>query len=178
MDGELGFETRAIHAGQPPEPGTGAVVTPIFQTSTFAQSGDGSARYEYSRSANPTRTALESCLSDLEGVTFGAAFASGLAAEDAVLRCLDPGDHIIVGNELYGGTYRLLNEVHAPAGLSFTPVELDDPDASGWSASARWPDWPMNTTHSSWSTTRSPRPTSSSPSLTVPTSWCTPPPST
>jgi cystathionine gamma-synthase len=127
---ELGFETRAIHAGQPPDQGTGAVVTPIFQTSTFAQSGDGSAhRYEYSRSANPTRTALESCLSDLEGVTFGAAFASGLAAEDAVLRCLDPGDHVIVGNELYGGTYRLLNQVHAPAGLAFTPVALDDPDA-------------------------------------------------
>jgi cystathionine gamma-synthase len=129
-DAALGFETRAIHAGQPPDQGTGAVVTPIFQTSTFAQTGGGSEpHYEYSRSANPTRTALESCLSDLEGVTFGAAFASGLAAEDAVLRCLGPDDHIIVGNELYGGTYRLLNQVHAPAGLAFTPVALDDPEA-------------------------------------------------
>ena len=106
-----GPSTPASH----PTRRTGAVVTPIFQTSTFAQSGDRSRRrrYEYSRSANPTRTALESCLADLEGVTFGSAFASGLAAEDAVLRCLEPGDHVIVGDELYGGTYRLLDQVHA-----------------------------------------------------------------
>jgi cystathionine gamma-synthase len=127
-----GFETRAIHAGQPPETTTGAVATPIFQTSTFAQSEPGSQpRYEYSRSANPTRTALEACLADLEGVTFGAAFASGLAAEDAVLRCLEPGDHVIIGNELYGGTYRLLDRVHRPAGLEFTSVPLDDAESVG-----------------------------------------------
>jgi len=134
------FETRAIHAGQPPEAGTGAVTTPIFQTSTFAQPEPGSdQRYEYGRSGNPTRTALEDCLADLEGATFGAAFASGLAAEDAVLRCLAPGDHIIVGNELYGGTHRLLDRVHAPAGLAFTPVALDDPEALGqaWRPSTR-----------------------------------------
>jgi cystathionine gamma-synthase len=126
----VGFETRAIHAGQPPDGSTGAVVTPIFQTSTFAQSEPGSAPvYEYSRSANPTRSALEACLADLEGVAFGAAFASGLAAEDAVLRCLAPGDHVVIGDELYGGTYRLLDRVHRPAGLEFTPVALDDPDA-------------------------------------------------
>ncbi len=126
----LGFQTRAIHAGQPPDGATGAVVVPIFQTSTFAQSESGADQaYEYSRSANPTRTALESCLADLEGVDHGSAFASGLAAEDAVLRCLEPGDHVIVGDEMYGGTRRLLDQVHRPAGLESTPVRLDDADA-------------------------------------------------
>ncbi len=126
----LGFGTRAIHVGQPPEGSTGAVVVPIFQTSTFAQSEPGADQpYEYSRSANPTRTALETCLADLEGVEHGSAFASGLAAEDAVLRCLEPGDHLIVGDELYGGTHRLLAQVHAPAGLAFTTVRLDDREA-------------------------------------------------
>jgi len=130
LPADVGFETRAIHAGQPTDGTTGAVVTPIFQTSTYAQSGSGSEpRYEYSRSANPTRSALEACLADLEGVTFGAAFASGLAAEDAVLRCLAPGDHVIIGNELYGGTYRLLDRVHGPAGLEFTSVALDDTES-------------------------------------------------
>ncbi len=126
----LGFETRAIHAGQAPDAATGAVVTPIFQTSTFAQPEPGADQpYEYSRSGNPTRAALEACLADLEGVPFGSAFASGLAAEDAVFRCLDPGDHVIIGNELYGGTYRLLDQVHGAAGLQFSPVDLGDPAA-------------------------------------------------
>jgi cystathionine gamma-synthase len=145
----LGFETRAIHAGQPPDGTTGAVVTPIFQTSTFAQSEVGAAQaYEYSRSGNPTRAALEACLADLEGVTHGAAFASGLAAEDAVFRCLEPGDHVIIGNELYGGTYRLLDRVHALAGLEFTPVALDDAEAlhRAWRPSTRlvWLETPSN----------------------------------
>ena len=149
MTDGLGFETRAIHAGQPPDPSTGAVVTPIFQTSTFAQAGVGAHQaYEYSRSGNPTRTALETCLADLEGATHGAAFASGLAAEDAVFRCLEPGDHVIVGDELYGGTYRLLDRVHSLVGLEFTPVALDDAESihSAWRPSTRmvWMETPSN----------------------------------
>ncbi len=145
----LGFETRAIHAGQMPEESTGAVVTPIFQTSTFAQPEVGAHQaFEYSRTGNPTRTALETCLADLEGTTYGAAFASGLAAEDAVFRCLAPGDHVIIGNELYGGTYRLLDQVHSLIGLEFTPVALYDPDSirAAWRSSTRmvWIETPSN----------------------------------
>ncbi len=145
----LGFETRAIHAGQTPDESTGAVVTPIFQTSTFAQPEVGAQQaFEYSRTGNPTRTALETCLADLEGTAYGAAFASGLAAEDAVFRCLEPGDHVIIGNELYGGTYRLLDQVHSLIGLEFTPVALYDPDSirAAWRASTRmvWIETPSN----------------------------------
>jgi cystathionine gamma-synthase len=145
----LGFETRAIHAGQPPDGATGAVVTPIFQTSTFAQPEVGAQQaYEYSRTGNPTRTALESCLADLEGTTYGAAFASGLAAEDAVFRCLGPGDHVIIGNELYGGTYRLLDRVHSLTGLEFTPVAMHDANSiqTAWRSSTRmvWMETPSN----------------------------------
>jgi len=121
------FETRAIHGGQPPEPGTGAVVTPIFQTSTFAQSGVGVHQgYEYSRSANPTRTALEACLAGLEGATHGLAFASGLAAEDAVLRLLRPGDHAQLSVDAYGGTFRLASRVHTEHGLTVDARDLTD----------------------------------------------------
>jgi cystathionine gamma-synthase len=128
---------------------TGAVVTPIFQTSTFAQPEVGTLQaYEYSRTGNPTRTALETCLADLEGTTFGAAFASGLAAEDAVFRCLEPGDHVIIGNELYGGTYRLLDQVHSLTGLEFTPVALHDAGSleAAWRSSTRmvWVETPSN----------------------------------
>jgi cystathionine gamma-synthase len=145
----LGFETRAIHAGQTPDGATGAVVTPIFQTSTFAQPEVGAQQaFEYSRTGNPTRTALETCLADLEGTTHGAAFASGLAAEDAVFRCLEPGDHVIIGNELYGGTYRLLDRVHSLIGLEFTPVALYDPVSirAAWRSSTRmvWMETPSN----------------------------------
>ncbi|MGA3148307.1 MAG: cystathionine gamma-synthase [Acidimicrobiales bacterium] len=145
----FGFETRAIHAGQAPDGTTGAVVTPIFQTSTFAQPEVGAQQtFEYSRTGNPTRTALETCLADLEGTTFGAAFASGLAAEDAVFRCLEPGDHVIIGNELYGGTYRLLDRVHSLIGLEFTPVALHDADSirAAWRSSTRmvWMETPSN----------------------------------
>ena len=107
-----GFATRAIHAGQDPDPGTGAVITPIFQVSTYKQDGIGGFRggYEYSRSANPTRTALEECFAALEGGARGFAFASGLAGQDTVLRALlNPGDHVVVPNDAYGGTYRLFN---------------------------------------------------------------------
>jgi cystathionine gamma-synthase len=145
----LGFETRAIHAGQPPDRTTGAVVTPIFQTSTFAQPEVGAHQaFEYSRTGNPTRTALETCLADLEGTTHGAAFASGLAAEDAVFRCLEPGDHVIIGNELYGGTYRLLDRVHSLTGIEFTPVALHDVESvhAVWRSSTRmvWMETPSN----------------------------------
>lgn len=113
MTDGLGFETRAIHDGQAPDPTTGAVVTPIVLSSTFAQSAVGVHQgYEYSRSGNPTRTALERCVASLEGAAHGLAFSSGLAAEDAVLRLLDPGDHVVLNKDAYGGTYRLIAQVH------------------------------------------------------------------
>src|SRR5262245_31132865 len=104
-----GFETRAIHAGQPVDPATGAVVTPITLATTFAQTGVGEhAGYEYARTGNPTRAALEVCVASLEGADHGLAFASGMAAEDAVLRLCSPGDHVIIPQDAYGGTYRLV----------------------------------------------------------------------
>jgi cystathionine gamma-synthase len=126
-----GFETDAIHAGQPPEPTTGAVVTPIFQTSTYAQKSVGEhSGYEYSRSGNPTRTALEECLAALESGTRGLAFASGLAGEDCVIRTVcKPGDHVIIPNDAYGGTYRLFAAVAERWGLAYTPVDQTNHDA-------------------------------------------------
>ncbi|MDZ4826983.1 MAG: cystathionine gamma-synthase [Actinomycetota bacterium] len=122
-----GFETRAIHAGQDPDPATGAVVTPISLATTFAQSAVGEHQgYEYARSGNPTRTALETCIASLEGGTHGLAFASGLAAEDALLRTLHPGDHVVIPNDAYGGTYRLVARVHERHGLTWTSVDLRD----------------------------------------------------
>jgi len=129
---QQGFETLAIHAGQEPDPTTGAVVPPIYQVSTYKQDGIGGLRggYEYSRSANPTRTALETCLAEIEGGTRGLAFASGLAAEDALLRAVcRPGDHVVIPNDAYGGTYRLFAKVAEPWGLAFDPVPLGDVDA-------------------------------------------------
>jgi cystathionine gamma-synthase len=120
---DWGFETRAIHAGQEPDPTTGSVVTPIHQTSTYAQDGVGGLRagYEYSRSANPTRTALETCLAALEGGAVGLAFASGLAAEDALLRALcRPGDHVVIPHDAYGGTFRLVARVFEAWGLTWS----------------------------------------------------------
>ncbi|XVQ12569.1 cystathionine gamma-synthase [Spirillospora sp. CA-255316] len=131
-DVHQGFETLAIHAGQEPDPATGAVVPPIYQVSTYKQDGIGALRggYEYSRSANPTRTALEVCLAEIEGGARGLAFASGLAAEDAVLRALcRPGDHVIIPGDAYGGTYRLFAKVAEPWGLAYSPVPLGDVDA-------------------------------------------------
>jgi cystathionine gamma-synthase len=127
-----GFETLAIHAGQDPDPATGAVSVPIHATSTYKQDGVGGLRggYEYSRSANPTRTALEECLAALEGGRRGLAFASGLAAEDCLLRALcRPGDHVLIPNDAYGGTFRLFASVLARWGVDFTPVPLGDVDA-------------------------------------------------
>jgi len=121
-----GFGTRAIHAGQPPDPATGAVMTPIYQSSTFAQSAPGEHKgYEYSRVSNPTRTALEGNLASLEQADHGVAFASGVAGIDAILRGgLQPGDHVVSTDDLYGGTFRLFKEVFEPYGLEFTFVDL------------------------------------------------------
>jgi cystathionine gamma-synthase len=128
----LGFETRAIHAGQEPDPRTGAVIVPIYQTSTYAQDGVGGTRegdYEYSRTANPTRTALEQQLASLEGARHGLAFASGMAASDAVLRAaLRPGDHLVLGNDAYGGTFRLIDKVLTLWGLTYTVADLSNVD--------------------------------------------------
>ena len=127
-----GFATRAIHAGQDPDPATGAVVPPIHQVSTYAQDGVGGLRggYEYSRSGNPTRTALEEALAAVEGGARGFAFASGLAAEDTLLRAvLRPGDHVVLPDDAYGGTYRLINGVLGPWGIEHTAADLTDPDA-------------------------------------------------
>lgn len=131
-----GFNTRAIHAGQEPDPLTGAVVPPIYQVSTYAQDGVGGLRggYEYSRSGNPTRTALEECLAALEAPEIagarGLAFASGLAAEDAVIRTLAaPGTHAVIPDDAYGGTYRLFAKVAQPWGVEHTPAPVTDPQA-------------------------------------------------
>ena len=126
-----GFETLAIHAGQDPDPATGAVITPIYQTSTYAQTAVGEHRgFEYSRSGNPTRTALETCLAALERGARGLAFASGLAAEDTVLRTvLKPGDHVVIPDDAYGGTYRLFARVAEKWGVRFTPAPVSDNDA-------------------------------------------------
>ncbi|MFL6061594.1 MAG: cystathionine gamma-synthase [Marmoricola sp.] len=127
-----GFETRAIHAGYDPDPTTGAVIPPIYATSTYKQDGVGGLRggYEYSRSANPTRTALEGNLAALEEGERGFAFASGLAAEDTVLRSLTkPGDHLVIPDDAYGGTFRLIDKVGVPWGLSHTPAQVSDLEA-------------------------------------------------
>jgi cystathionine gamma-synthase len=124
-----GFSTRAIHAGQEPDLGTGAVITPIFQVSTYKQDGIGGFRggYEYSRSANPTRTALEECFAALEGGERGFAFSSGLAGQDTVLRALlQPGDHVVVPSDAYGGTYRLFNKVLSTWGVEHTIARIAD----------------------------------------------------
>ncbi|MFE5583630.1 cystathionine gamma-synthase [Kitasatospora sp. NPDC101155] len=126
-----GFETLAIHAGQEADPQTGAVVTPIYQVSTYKQDGVGGLRggYEYSRSANPTRTALEECLAALEGGARGLAFASGLAAEDTLLRTiLKPGDHIVIPNDAYGGTFRLFAKVLTRWGVEFSVANTQNLD--------------------------------------------------
>jgi cystathionine gamma-synthase len=123
------FETRAIHVGQDPDPTTGAVVVPIYQTSTFAQPRVGEhLGYDYARTGNPTRTALQECLAALENTDEAVCFASGLAAEDAVFRLLSPGDHVVMANDVYGGTWRQIAQVHARWGIEVSAVDLTDPD--------------------------------------------------
>jgi cystathionine gamma-lyase len=124
------LDTLAIHAGQEPDPTTGAIMTPIYQTSTYVQSGPAEHKgYEYSRTDNPTRTALQDCIAAMEGGRYGLAFASGLASMDTILRLFNPGDHIIVGDDIYGGTYRLFERVYRRYGLDFSWIDLTDLDA-------------------------------------------------
>ncbi|PJF41407.1 MAG: cystathionine gamma-synthase [Chloroflexi bacterium] len=124
------FETLAIHAGQDPDPTTGAIMTPIYQTSTYVQRAPGEHQgYDYSRSDNPTRAALEALIAALEGGEYGLAFASGMAATDTILRLFKSGDHIIVGNDVYGGTYRLFERVLSRYGLQFSWLDLNNHDA-------------------------------------------------
>jgi cystathionine gamma-synthase len=146
---KAGFETRAIHAGQPPDPVTGAVVPPVSFATTFAQDAVGQHRgYEYSRSGNPTRAALEACLADLEGASRALAFSSGLAAEDAVFRTLRPGDHVIFPSDAYGGTFRLVDKLWGPLGVAHTAVDLSERDAveGAWREETRlvWLETPSN----------------------------------
>ncbi|MGB5760466.1 MAG: cystathionine gamma-synthase [Acidimicrobiales bacterium] len=144
-----GFSTKAIHAGQDPEPITGAVTVPVFQTSTFAQEAVGKhSGYEYARTGNPTRTALQTALAALEGAAFGVSFASGLAAEDAILRLLEPGDHVVMGNDAYGGTFRLISKVFGKAGITWSAHDLTEPSEldQNWPDNTRlvWVETPTN----------------------------------
>ncbi|WCT10180.1 cystathionine gamma-synthase [Mucilaginibacter jinjuensis] len=123
------FGTKAIHAGQEPDPSTGAVMTPIYQTSTYAQKSPGDNKgYEYSRGTNPTRSALEGCLAALENARFALAFSSGMGATDAVMKLLQPGDEVITGNDLYGGSYRIFTKIFANYGIKFHFLDLSDPE--------------------------------------------------
>ena len=147
--GDKGFGTRAVHGAGPPDAVTGAVVPAISLASTFAQEAVGKPlAFEYSRSGNPTRAALEAHLAVLERAAHGFAFASGLAAEDALLRLLSPGDHLLLPHDAYGGTIRLALQVHAPAGLDVDTVDLTDLDAvaSAWRPATRmvWLETPSN----------------------------------
>jgi cystathionine gamma-synthase len=144
------LETRVVHAGQEPDAATGAVVPPITLASTFVQDAVGDHRgYEYARSANPTRAALETCIAELEGAEHGLAFASGMAAEDATLRAaLDAGDHVIIPADAYGGTYRLVARLYEPAGIAWTAVDHADLDAiaGAWRDETKlvWVETPTN----------------------------------
>ena len=199
-----GFETLAIHAGQEPDPATGAVVPPIYQVSTYAQDGVGGLRagYEYSRTANPTRAALEECLAALEGGARALAFASGMAAEDCLLRTVcRPGDHVLIPHDAYGGTYRLFDKVLAPWQVSYQPVPMSDPQAVKHALAAAagagglggdphqpaavrrghhapWRRSAPTRARCSWWTTPSPPPTCRTRWRSVPTWWSTRPPST
>ncbi|MBL8056117.1 MAG: cystathionine gamma-synthase [Anaerolineales bacterium] len=130
MPSQPRLETLAIHAGQEPDPATGAIMTPIYQTSTYVQQAVGEHKgYDYARTGNPTRTALEACLAALEGARHGLAFASGMAAIDTVLKLLDPGDHVLASNDVYGGTFRLFDKQYRKYGITFSHVELTDLEA-------------------------------------------------
>ena len=146
---EWGFETLAIHAGQAPDAASGAVVTPITLSTTFAQDGVGNHKgFEYSRSGNPTRAALETCVASLESARHGLAFASGLAAEDNVLRLLTPGDGILLGNDAYGGTFRLISKLYGPVGYPWSSADLTDINGlvANWRDDTRlvWLETPTN----------------------------------
>jgi cystathionine gamma-lyase len=128
---DSGFGTRAIHAGQEPDPTTGAIMTPIFQTSTYVQEGPGEhTGYEYSRTLNPTRKALEDNIAALEHAKHGLCFASGCAATSALIMCLNAGDHVVAADDLYGGTFRLFDKIFTRLGIEFTFVCMTDPKNS------------------------------------------------
>ena len=157
--------TRAIHAGQEPDPTTGAVVTPIYMTSTFKQDGVGGLRngYDYSRSINPTRNSFDEQLAAVEGANYALSFASGLAAIDVLLRAtLKPGDNILLGNDVYGGTYRLLSKVFVPWGVGLDVVDVTDTAAVSAALSQKqyryiWVETPSNPTRCSTSLISRPR---------------------
>ena len=142
-----GFSTRAIHAGYEPDPLTGAVNVPIYASSTFAQDGVGGMRggFEYARTGNPTRQALEANAASIEGGSYGRAFASGMAATDAMLRAaLRPGDHLVIPDDAYGGTFRLIDRVHGAEGRTWTAIDLTDVlDGTDdwWRSVAERPGW-------------------------------------
>ncbi len=145
----MGFSTRAIHAGQDPDPVTGSVTVPVYLTSTYQQPGPGKeGKYVYSRTANPTRTALEECLASLEEGRYGLAFSSGMAATTTILLSLKKGDHVIAGDDIYGGTYRLFEQVLRNYGLQFTYVNPENPDnvekAIGKNTRLVWIETPTN----------------------------------
>jgi cystathionine beta-lyase len=148
MEKSKNIETLAIHGGQHPDPTTGAVMPPIYQTSTYVQEYPGKHKgFEYSRSQNPTRFALERAIASLEGGEYGAAFASGLAAIDCLLKFLKPGDEIVACNDLYGGTYRLFTKVFSDYGLKFTFVDMSDEswaEALGANTKMVWMETPTN----------------------------------
>jgi cystathionine gamma-lyase len=128
MNQKMKFATKAIHAGQEPDPSTGAVMTPIYQTSTYWQKAPGDNQgYEYSRGTNPTRKALEGCLAALENANYALAFSSGMGATDAVMKLLSPGDEVITGNDLYGGSYRIFTRIFANYGIKFHFIDFSDP---------------------------------------------------
>src|SRR5215472_13792818 len=123
------FETRAIHAGQDPDPATGAVITPIYQTSTYVQEAVGVHKgYDYARTANPTRGALEAALASLEGADHGIAFSSGLGATTTLMHLVDPGERVVLIADVYGGVYRMTSQVYAPKGYHFTYVPAEEFD--------------------------------------------------
>ena len=127
-DDKYRFDTLAIHAGQTPDPTTGAIMTPVYLTSTYVQTGPGEHKgFEYTRSHNPTRYALQDCLAALEGGKYGAAFASGLAANDCILHALSAGDHVVCSDDLYGGTFRIFDKVFKQMGIEFTYVDMTSP---------------------------------------------------
>lgn len=144
-----GFETRAIHDGQESDEQTGAVTVPIHLATTYQQAGVNAHKgFEYSRTGNPTRRALETAMASLERCTYGRSFASGMAAEDAILRMLVPGDHILLGNDAYGGTFRLIDKIYGPMGVSWTAVDLNDLEAvaAAWTDATKmvWLETPTN----------------------------------
>src|ERR671935_2801451 len=123
----MDFETRAIHVGQEPDPATGAIITPIYQTSTYVQDAVGEHKgYDYSRVANPTRTALQRCLASLESAQFGVAFSSGLGATTTLMHLVDPGERVVLIADVYGGVYRMMSQVYAPKGYRFDYVPAEE----------------------------------------------------